>query len=270
MRLGLLLRRGSEAADAASAEAHACAFVVVDADPGAAFVAGAAVAVATRHVRIVVPVHLGADHPVTLAEDLAVLDNLSGGRVVGLVDTGALDVTAAAEDLALLRMSLSARPVRHQGQRWKVPAGIEGHEAPESVHVTPKPVQIGLPLWLTGAVAAELVGEGAQALPVLARAAADVDASVPVQPATLAIGGTEGTLDADRDAVVALADAGATHLILQAADPVAALALVARFLIPEVAMTGFPRVVAEAMLQPEWPGPARYVTTANDRVGEGR
>lgn len=270
MRLGLLLRRGSEADDAASAETHACAFVMLDADPGAAFVAGAAVAVATRHVRIVVPVHLGSDHPVTLAEDLAVLDNLSNGRVVGLVDTGDLTIIQAAEDLALLRMSLSARPVRHHGERWQVPAGLEGHEAPESVHVTPKPVQIDLPLWLSGDVAVQLAADHARDLPVLTASVDGIDAAAPVQPAFLAIGGTEATLEADRVAVVALADAGATHLVLQAADPMVALAEVARYLIPEVAMTDFPRVVAEAMLPPDWPGPARYVAAGRDGEKEAR
>lgn len=270
MRLGLLLRRGSEAGDAASAEAHACAFVMLESDAGAAFVAGAAVAVATRHVRIVVPVHLGSDHPVTLAEDLAVLDNLSNGRVVGLVDTGELTVTQAAEDLALLRMSLSARPVRHHGERWRVPAGLEGHEAPESVHVTPKPVQIALPLWLSGDVAVQLAADHARDLPVLTSSVDGVDAAAPVQPAFLAIDGTEASLDADRDAVVDFADAGATHLVLQAADPTVALARVARFLIPEVAMTDFPRVVAESMLPPGWSGPARYVTAGREHDEEER
>lgn len=270
MRLGLLMRRGSEAGDAASAEAHACAFVMLDADPGAAFVAGAAVAVATRHVRIVVPVHLGSDHPVTLAEDLAVLDNLSNGRVVGLVDTRELSVTEAAEDLALLRMSLSARPVRHRGERWQVPAGLEGHEAPESVHVTPKPVQIALPLWLSGDVAVKLAAGHARDLPVLTSSVDGVDAAAPVQPALLAIGGTEASRDADREAVVALADAGATHLVLLAPDPTVALVQVARYLIPEVAMTDFPRVVAESMLPPGWSGPARYVTAGRDGEKETR
>jgi alkanesulfonate monooxygenase SsuD/methylene tetrahydromethanopterin reductase-like flavin-dependent oxidoreductase (luciferase family) len=274
MRLGLQLRRGREAEDARVAEDHACAFVLVDADAGGAFVAGAAVAVATRHVRIVVPVHLGTDHPVTLAEDLAVLDNLSGGRVVGLVDTGGLTVEEAAEDLALLRASLGARPVRHRGARWNVPAGLDGHEAPESVHVTPKPAQIRLPLWLTGTAAVSLAHQAPHADPLLATSSEEVDADAPVQPAILGIGGTEASLDRDRDAIVALADAGATHLVLRAADPVAAAPLVSRFLIPEVAMTGFPRVVAEAMLPPAWPGPARYVTgqqfTAGSGAGEGQ
>lgn len=258
MRIGLQLRPGREAEDARIAEAAACAFVGVDDAVRSPIVAAAAVAVATDLVRIVVPVRLGTDHPVTLAEDVAVLDNLSGGRVVALVDTGALGPEEAAEDLGLLRASLGARPVRHRGARWQVPAGLEGHEAPESIQVTPKPVQISVPLWLTGAVASGLDVAGG-ALPVLADATAAVDPAIEVQPAVLVIGGTEATLDADRDAVIALADAGATHLLLRAADPAAAAPLVARFLIPEVAMTGFPRVVAEAMLPPSWPGPARYV-----------
>ena len=69
-------------------------------------------AVVTDYVRIVVPIRLGTDHPVTLAEDIAVLDNLSGGRVVALVDTGDLGPEEAAEDLGLLRASLGARPVK--------------------------------------------------------------------------------------------------------------------------------------------------------------
>lgn len=263
MRLGLVLRPGTESDEARVAEQHACALVAVDTDRGGAFPAAAAVAVATRHVRIVVPVHLGADHPVTLAEDVAVLDNLSGGRVVALVDTGDLDQEAAAEDLSLLRASLRARPVRHRGARWQVPAGIEGHEAPDAVEVTPKPVQVSVPLWLTGA-AAPVLGASSGVV-VLADAAVGPDAMADVQPALLEIGGTEATLDADRDAVVALAAAGATHTLLRAPDPTGAAPLVARFLIPEVGMTGFPRVVAETMLPPTWPGPARYVGGPEDR-----
>jgi alkanesulfonate monooxygenase SsuD/methylene tetrahydromethanopterin reductase-like flavin-dependent oxidoreductase (luciferase family) len=270
MRLGLVLRPGTEADDARVAEQHACALVAVDTDRGGAFPAAAAVAVATRHVRVVVPVHLGTDHPVTLAEDVAVLDNLSGGRVVALVDTGDLDAEAAAEDLALLRASLRARPVRHQGPRWQVPAGIDGHEAPEAVEVTPKPVQVSVPLWLTGAAAPALASTGGVVL--LASGTVAPDATADVQPALLEVGGTEASLDADRDAIVALAAAGATHTLLRAPDPNVAAPLVARFLIPEVGMTGFPRVVAETMLPPEWPGPARYVGGPEDRgagLGEG-
>ena len=258
MRIGLQLRPGREAEDARIAERAACAFVGVDGAVRSPLVAAAAVAVVTDYVRIVVPIRLGTDHPVTLAEDIAVLDNLSGGRVVALVDTGDLGPEEAAEDLGLLRASLGARPVKHRGARWQVPAGIEGHEAPDSIQVTPKPVQISVPLWLTGAVAPGLHVAGGP-LPVLAGSTASVDPDIEVQPAVLAIGGTEATLDADRDAVIALSDAGATHLLLRAADPAAAAPLVARFLIPEVAMTGFPRVVAEAMLPPAWPGLACYV-----------
>ena len=48
MRLGLMLRAGSEAEDARVAEQHACAFVAVDTGPGAAFPAAASVAVAGK------------------------------------------------------------------------------------------------------------------------------------------------------------------------------------------------------------------------------
>lgn len=259
MRIGLQLRPGHEREDGRVAERAACAFVGIAGDARSPVVAAAAAVVATDLVRIVVPIRLGADHPVTLAEDVAVLDNLSGGRIVVLVDTGSLSAEEASEDLALFRASLGSRPVQHRGVRWQVPANLEGHEAPDSIQVTPKPVQISIPLWLSSSVAPGVHVAGGP-LPVLATSMAEVDPSVDVQPAVLEVGGTEATLDADRDAVIALADVGATHLLLRVADPSAAAPLVARFLIPEVAMTGFPRVVAEAMLPPIWPGPARYVS----------
>jgi alkanesulfonate monooxygenase SsuD/methylene tetrahydromethanopterin reductase-like flavin-dependent oxidoreductase (luciferase family) len=255
VRLGLVLPVGREAEAARLAEAAGCALVAVDTGAGEAFVAAAAVAVATRSTRIVVPVHLGADHPVTLAEDVAVLDNLCGGRTVALVDTGDLDAAAAAEDLDLLLAGLAARPVQHVGPRWRVPAGLPDHRAPDRIQVTPEPVQIEVPVWLRGAVAEDLDARH----PRLATTLAAVDPTRRVQPGRFALGGRPDTLEADRDLVVAWAGAGATHAVVEVPDPAVALPVLARHLAPEVAMPEFPRVVAEAFTPPRWPGPARHV-----------
>ena len=256
MRLGLALPVGDEAAAAAAAEAAGCAAVLVEAAGGAAVPAAAAAVVRTCLVRVAFPVRLGSDHPVTLAEDVAVLDNLSSGRIVAVVDTGDLGPEEAAEDLSVLLAALTPRPVRHDGPRWRVPAGLEGHRAPDRIEVTPKPVQVEVPVWIRGAAADALD----PALPRLVADRGRVDPERRVQPAVAELAGTADALDADRDAVVAWADAGATHLLVRFPDPAEGLPLLGRFLAPEVAMPEFPRVIAEADLPPPWPGPARYVT----------
>ena len=254
MRIGIRTRPGQEAADARSGEQHAAFGVLIEPGPLTAAVAGAMAATATEVTRLIVRTVLGVEHPVTLAEDLAVLDNISGGRVVALVDTGTLDPSAAQEDLGLLLAALTPRPVQHRGVRWQVPAGLEGHEAPERIEVTPKPVQLEIPAWVTGGVAPQL---GAHTdLPVLAEDPAACDPRRRVQPA---IAQLSGDREADRDLVRRWSDAGATHLLVGAEDLDTALPEISRYLIPEVAMPLFPRVVAEAMTPRGWTGPARYV-----------
>lgn len=252
MRLGIAVRPGFEAVDAAAAEHHGCFGVLVDAQPGAEGIAGSVAASRTSLVRIILRIHLGDAHPVSLAEEIAVLDNISAGRVVVLADTGDLTVEEAAEDVGLLVSALSARPVRHQGSRWRVPAGLEVHTAPESVQVTPEPVQVVVGVWLTGraavGVAEDLRGLGH--LPVLATEPGSVIGTSPVQPGIVAL---PADIDAGRRVVQEWADAGTTHVILTAEDPQSALPMISRYLAPEVAMPHFPRVVAEAMTPAAWP-----------------
>lgn len=253
MRIGIVVREDRAVADAAAAEAAGAFGVLVAPSDGTWTVMGAAVATSTRFTRIVVRVPLGSDHPISLAEDLAVLDNLSVGRVVALLDTAELDADAAAEDVAVVRAGLTARPIRHRGARWQVPAGLEGHDAPDSIQVTPPPTQVEVPLWLTGAVATHLEGSG---LPRLASDPAEASAALPVQPAMAELTGARST---DRELVRRWAAAGATHLLVRATELDAAFGEVARYLAPEVAMPDFPRIVAEALTPPPWEGPARYV-----------
>ncbi|WNM27328.1 LLM class flavin-dependent oxidoreductase [Demequina capsici] len=203
------------------------------------------VAALTTDPRIVARVTLGAENPVTLAEEIAVLDLVSGGRVVCVVDTGELDADGAAEDLWLLRASWAARPLSHQGARWTVPSGLNPG-APTSVMVTPKPSQVDVPVWLTGAVAPQL--SSATGLPMLAEDPGACDGAAQVQPATAAL---TGDLDTDRALVVGWAQAGATHLLATVPDDATEdflVRYVARYLQPEVAMPAFPRIMAEAPL----------------------
>lgn len=220
-------------------------------DTGSA--AAGTVAALTRDTRVLVRVVLGSEHPVTLAEEVAVLDHLSAGRVVAVVDPGDLDDDAAAEDVGLLRACWSGRPVRHRGARWSVPSGVMGPDMPTHVAVTPVPAQVDVPVWLTRAVP----GSG---LPVLATEPAGARADVQVQPGAAEL---TGDLEHDRALVAAWSAAGATHLLVRPPAPAGREAsgapgatffglYVARYLQPEVSMPGFPRIMAEADLPAAW------------------
>lgn len=76
----------------------------------------------TERLRLVVGLHLGDEHPFTLAEELAVLDNLSAGRI-GVVTHGGTDT-----DRATLAEALTGRPVNGS-------------------LITPPPVQTKIEIW---------------------------------------------------------------------------------------------------------------------------
>jgi hypothetical protein len=260
VRIHLLLPVGGTADTttwAAAADEAGVHGLLVDPAAGLGAVTAPPVALATTDTRVIVPVVLGPENPITLAEELLVIDALSAGRVIAHVDTGELDAEAALEDVALLRRALSGRPIRHRGARWQVPAGIaEG--VSEAVIVTPGSTQLEIAVWLTGA-AAEAVA-ASLSLPVVATDPTAALRQDGVQPATAAL---TGELDADRDIVGTWATAGATHLIVSlppTAEPAILRDYVARFLIPEVAMVDFPRLLAETTPPPAWPGASAPVS----------
>lgn len=249
MRIGVVCQQGDEMAWARRADALGIALVMIrPTEIGSAAVIAGAVAACTSHVRIVVDTVLGDVHPLAAAETLAVLDNLSGGRVIGAVrPADGHDPAGIAEDVVLLRSALRPGAVRHQGERWQVPAGLEGHDAPHTVEVTPKPVQPVLPLWWDGQ------GPTVHGLPRVATAPEDVDASATSAPARAS---HRGDVEHDRVEVQRWAAAGTTELLLAPADgsALAVLDEIARYLAPEVAMPHFPRIIAESPLPAAWPG----------------
>lgn len=257
MRLGLSLPEGREAEMSRLAEAHGLFGVLAGGgNPLTAIIAAVYASTATEFVRVVTRVKLGVEHPVTIAEELSILDNVNNGRTVVLVDTGDLDEEHAADEVAVLREALSSRPIEHDGSRWKVPAGLPANAtAPKSISVTPKPAQMEIPFWLTGS-AAPKVGE-ASGLAVLAREPRPIKAPKLIQPGLVAI---TGNLMPDRDQVSSWAAAGVTHLVVQLpedADLDSIMTLVSRHLAPEVLMPHFPRVMSESRVPLPWPGDSR-------------
>ena len=236
---------------ARAAEEHGLFGVLAGGDnPLTAITAAVYASTATDFVRVVVRVELGHEHPVTMAEELSILDNTNNGRTVVLVDGGALRNADARDELAVLREALGNRPLRHEGPRWKVPAGLPANaQAPKSIAVTPKPAQVEVPFWLTG--------EFASGLPVVAGELAGVDTRSSVQPA---MAGISGSLERDRELVSTWAEAGATHLLLElppGSDPQSVMTMISRHLAPEVGMPHFPRVMSHSRVPLPWPGDGR-------------
>jgi len=239
VRLGLVLPPGGEADLAGRAEAHGLFGALVGGpEPGQEMIAAAYAAATTEALRVVVRVPLHSEQPVTLAEELAVLDNVAGGRLVVLADTGELSAGRAGQDLAALRELWSGRPVQPPG-------------AAAPVMLTPAPAQVEIPVWLDGPAAPEL--SASSGLPPLALRPADVRPHGLVRPARAAL---SGDLDADRALASTWRAAGATHLLLElppGREPDAVLTLVSRHLAPEVGMVGFPRVISESAAPLPWP-----------------
>lgn len=155
-----------------------------------AFVAAANIAARTESIRIGVMPIVGLTHPLYIAEDATTLDNLSGGRAI-IVPINAVSHEIAGygldedeyearfrESLDVLFQAWSARPFRHDGKSWTIPAEFEGHaeNASHTVTVTPKPAQFELPVWMGGfwdegrEIAAEL------GVPMILGAISDTDA----------------------------------------------------------------------------------------------
>jgi alkanesulfonate monooxygenase SsuD/methylene tetrahydromethanopterin reductase-like flavin-dependent oxidoreductase (luciferase family) len=163
VRLGVVLRAeegpdplASLTCQAASAEASGLAMVVVEVGSAveSPLLAAGALAANTRGLRLVVIEAVGR-HPIGLAEDAVVVDNLSGGRLV-LVLAGA-DEAELAESAHVLALALRGRPFRHRGVRWTIPAQLETNAHEETrIVVTPPPAQLRLPLWLAGAAAVDV------------------------------------------------------------------------------------------------------------------
>lgn len=130
----------------------------------AAFVAAANIAAKTEAIRIGVMPILGLTHPLYVAEDSTVLDNLSGGRAIIIpINAVASEMEAYGvteqeyverfgESLSVLFSAWGATPFRFEGQHWTIPAQLEGHAENVSgtVTATPKPAQFELPVWMGG------------------------------------------------------------------------------------------------------------------------
>jgi alkanesulfonate monooxygenase SsuD/methylene tetrahydromethanopterin reductase-like flavin-dependent oxidoreductase (luciferase family) len=141
---------------ALTAEAFGLSLAMVETGPAveSPLVAAGAISARTNGLRLVAVENVGR-HPIGLAEDAVVVDNLSNGRLV-LVLAGA-DHAQLAESAHVVALALRGRPFRHQGVMWTIPARLDGNKHEEErIVVTPPAAQLRIPLWLAGDAAVEV------------------------------------------------------------------------------------------------------------------
>jgi alkanesulfonate monooxygenase SsuD/methylene tetrahydromethanopterin reductase-like flavin-dependent oxidoreductase (luciferase family) len=141
--------------DAAPAlEAQGYDLVLLTATQRSATAAAAAIGAVTTGLRVVVAEEVGAEHPVELAEEIAVADLMLGGRAVLAVRPAAAHADRFADVLDLLSDALATHPFRHEGEVWSVPANLPENRfnLEKLVRVMPAPAQFDLPIWVAGPV----------------------------------------------------------------------------------------------------------------------
>jgi alkanesulfonate monooxygenase SsuD/methylene tetrahydromethanopterin reductase-like flavin-dependent oxidoreductase (luciferase family) len=128
-------------------------------------VAAAAVAARTSAIRIGVLGILGLVHPLYVAEEAAVIDNASNGRLI-FAPMNATPAEMAGfgvapedydarfeESVEVLLNAWAPSAFRHDGRFWRIPANMPEHgeaATAEKLTSTPKPVQFELPMWMAG------------------------------------------------------------------------------------------------------------------------
>jgi alkanesulfonate monooxygenase SsuD/methylene tetrahydromethanopterin reductase-like flavin-dependent oxidoreductase (luciferase family) len=128
------------------------------------FLIGTALAMRTEQTKIGVYATMTFAHPIRLAEDAAVLDIFSGGRLILCAGTGyrpdefaAFGISARGkrgrirESLEILSLAWTDEPVAYHGAHFDIPAlepDASEEEAPAPISVFPKPIQQPIPIWM--------------------------------------------------------------------------------------------------------------------------
>lgn len=102
-------------------------------------------------IRVGAVVDAGGYHPLHLAEDIAVADIATGGRVEVLLRSAA-PIEIFNEHVDVLALALRGSHLSWDGDELTIPARLEANEpVPSRLAVNPQPLQPAVPIWLMGA-----------------------------------------------------------------------------------------------------------------------
>jgi alkanesulfonate monooxygenase SsuD/methylene tetrahydromethanopterin reductase-like flavin-dependent oxidoreductase (luciferase family) len=110
-------------------------------------------------IRVGVVVQAGLYHPLHLAEDIAVADVSSQGRIEVAITQGdqtgarrygvARSAARVAEEIGIVTTALSGAHFRHEGRYYRIPANLPANGAtPSRLAINPTPAQPSVPIWL--------------------------------------------------------------------------------------------------------------------------
>lgn len=130
----------------------------------------AGIAARTTAIRVGLMPIVGLVNPIFVAEDIAVVDCLSGGRVVFAPGRALADEASSyrydpsvmekrfGESLEVIQKSWSPVPFQHDGEHFRMPGRLPANTeaaGADKLSVTPKPAQPTVPTWLPLRTAAD-------------------------------------------------------------------------------------------------------------------
>jgi alkanesulfonate monooxygenase SsuD/methylene tetrahydromethanopterin reductase-like flavin-dependent oxidoreductase (luciferase family) len=168
-------------------------------------------------IRVGAVVDFGDHHPLYTAEDIAVADIASQGRIEVLLRGG------TEEQVRLLVEALGGAHLRFEGATLRVPARLDANQpVPDAIALNPRPLQPAVPVWVEG-IDAVRWRKGAAAPPTSAR-----------WPAMLLCPG-----DVAAEDLLAATGGAATYFLVDATSPQDAIAA-GRRLVGPLRMPDFP------------------------------
>lgn len=100
-------------------------------------------------IRVGAAVDAGLYHPLHLAEDIAIADLTSQGRLEVLLRVSSEAGTFLEEFLRLLASALSGAHIQFDGEHLRVPGRLAANQpAPERLALNPRPAQPAVPIWV--------------------------------------------------------------------------------------------------------------------------
>ena len=137
-------------AEAAAAASFDCVWVSESRGRGSGGALAAAALLAQRTpIRVGAVVDVGLYHPLHLAEDIAVADLATGGRLEVMLRPAHDDPGVVKEHMHVLAAALSGAHIQWEGLHLRVPARLaDNGPVPQRLALNPRPAQPAVPVWV--------------------------------------------------------------------------------------------------------------------------
>lgn len=204
--------------------------------------AAAAMLAQSVPIRVGAAIGAGLFHPLHLAEDIAVADLTSGGRIEVLLRVAIEAASLAEEFLQVFASAMSGAHIQFNGEHLRVPARLAANQpVPERLALNPRPAQPAVPIWIDSPEASivQVARELGFGVAAHFRLGASVPASTGRWPGMLLC-----AADAEPDDLLAAAGDSAGYFVI-AARTTEEVASAGRRLAGPLRMPDFPRWISQ-------------------------